>query len=241
MPTASLLSRATVVANTGRGTMAGETIGQMVTRLRDARGLTQGQLSVYAKVTRGWLSRVEIDSIKKPEREMLERVANVLGTPPETLWAAAGYRVVPLPEREPTKADLARALLAQLEQDGEGPLVLPVEDHYLPHGPPTGQYAESHAYHPEPGERSHSFRVFKVSGECMAPEITPGEKIVVDLTREWREGNRVAVLHDGDICVKVLGRQAEGWRLSALDGTVITPNADTRIIGVVVEVARRLV
>lgn len=120
MPIGAITPSATNVAMSDEGSqVSGETIGQMIKRLREARGWNQVELAGLAEVTRSWLSRVELDSIRKPEREMLERVARVLGVPPETIWAAAGYRVKPLPFREPTVLDLARQMVARLEAEIE--------------------------------------------------------------------------------------------------------------------------
>jgi len=80
--------------------LASDRVGAIIKRLRKERGLTQGQLATYAKVTRSWVSLVELGRREKPEREILERVASVLRVAPEILLAAAGYRIGPMPPPE---------------------------------------------------------------------------------------------------------------------------------------------
>lgn len=220
-----------VAMNTGQK----ETVGELIRRVRRERGLTQGQVATFAGVTRSWLSLVESGHRERPERERLEKIARVLRIPPETLLSAAGYRVTPLPERERRTLE---EVLAELE--AIRPLELPVEEPPLAAGAPIGAPIEVYYYSPEPGERTHVFRCFRVSGCCMEPDISPGDKVVVDTSTEWKIGDTVAAVHDGELVVKrVVKREGELW-LEANDGTLVKPNGETRVIGVVVEVARRV-
>lgn len=95
----TLAYSATVVAlRPGGRWLAG--LGSLIRSLRDARGLTQGQLAAYAHVGRPWLSRVEVDDIDRPDPDMLRKLAPVLRVAAETLLAAAGYDVAPQPLRD---------------------------------------------------------------------------------------------------------------------------------------------
>lgn len=104
-----------------------EQFGAMVRRLRDERGLTQGQVVQYAnarlerdgaslRLTREWLSFVETGRIDRPEPERVEALAAVLGVPAANMLAAAGYRAAPV-AFDPEPVDLVRALLAKLERE----------------------------------------------------------------------------------------------------------------------------
>lgn len=107
-----------------------------------------------------------------------------------------------------------------------------------------GQHAGSYRVS-SPEERGHNFQLFSVSGECMAPRIEGGDKVVVDTTRanDWREGDTVAVRHEGALLVKrIEGRPsypATQPILVANDGTRLIPDADTRVLGVVVEIRKK--
>lgn len=99
-----------------------------------------------------------------------------------------------------------------------------------------GQYRVS-----SPSERTHRFEVYRVTGDCLAPRIENGDKVVVDATRrdDWRTGELVAVRHDGDLLVKRVEADDEGLIFVADDGTRLRPDNDTRIVGVVVEIRKR--
>ena len=145
-----------------------ETLGQLVKRLRKERGLTQGQVATYANVTRSWLSLVEGDERWQPDREMLERVAVVLHVPPETLLAAAGYRITPLPIRERTPEELLREALARIEAErkeqerqrqAENTRVLILHETLSPAHAGSGSAVETQewTYVPQPGAEQHRY------------------------------------------------------------------------------------
>jgi len=132
--------------------MAQEAVGPLIRRLREERGLTQGMLATYAGVTRSWLSLVELGRREKPERELLEKVAVVLRVPPEALWAAAGYRVAPVPIRERrTPHEIMRELEESL------PIMVPETAQPASAGPGVFAEAEYWPYSPAPEERRHQF------------------------------------------------------------------------------------
>lgn len=60
--------------------------------LRKARGWTQADLAEASGLTRSHVSRLEGGDIRLPSRERLHRLAQALGTTPDDLLAAAGYR-----------------------------------------------------------------------------------------------------------------------------------------------------
>lgn len=215
--------------------MGREAIGALVKRLREQRGLTQGQLATYAKVGRSWLSHLETERFERPEREKLERIASVLRVPAETLLAAAGYRVKPLPIREQrTPYEVLRELEATM------PLMLPVEEVRASAGPAVGVPAEYQAYYPDPAERGHQFRCVEVSGTCMEPDIVQGDRVIVDTTRQWAPGDVVAVVHDGELLVKRVRERQGEIVLEANDGTLVKPDERTMVLGVAVQVIRPL-
>lgn len=217
--------------------MAETQVGTLIKRLREARGLTQGQLATYADVPRSWLSLLEINRFDKPDRDRLERIAAVLHESPETLLAAAGYRVTPLPPRERTPDEIVRELQATLPV--RVPDLLPEAEQRASAGPgvPVGPELW---YRPEPDARHHQFFKVRVSGDCMEPEIFPGDTVVVDTTAQPADGQTVLVIHEGEALVKIYrSKNGEVWLEALRDVPPIQPNGDTRIIGVVVEIRRR--
>ncbi len=211
--------------------MQPEHVGALIKRLRSERGLTQGQLATYAQVTRSWLSLVELGRRERPEREMLERVASVLRVPPETLLAAAGYRVTPVPPRKQrTPQEIIRELEATMR---EAPIMVEV----LPQPVSAGAGApevESVPFWPKPGERNHVYKAVEVVGECMEPRIMRGHFVIVDLNAEPRAGDVVVAQDDGEYLVKILEqRNGDLYLVAVQPQPPIKVTERTRIVGVV--------
>lgn len=173
-----------------------ESVGGIIARLRKQRGLTQGQLATYAQVTRSWLSLVERDMIEQPDREKLESIASVLRARPETLWAAAGYRVEPIPERtERSPQEILRELQASLRrQEEERPLILYETAQPASAGAGAEVEAEPWPYHPREGERGHRFVLVTVQGPEFGRERfdSTGSRAAVGVGR----GNRMYILSE---------------------------------------------
>jgi transcriptional regulator with XRE-family HTH domain len=70
-----------------------ETVGDMIRRLRDEKGLRQEELARDASVSRSWLAKVETGKTLRPEHDYLVRVAAALGVPANRLLEAAGYQI----------------------------------------------------------------------------------------------------------------------------------------------------
>lgn len=212
--------------------MPEETVGRLVRRLRNARGLTQGQLATYANVPRSWLSLLELDRIAQPDRDRLEQLAVVLGVRREVLWGAAGYRTEPMPPPAARKPDeILRELQAAMR---EAPILAPETTQAVSAGPGAPAEAEYWPYYPTPEERGHEFVAVKVSGTCMEPRIREGDRVIVDKTATPRDGDIVVALHEGELLVKQLEKRNGDYYLVALqDQPPIKVNGETRIIGVV--------
>jgi transcriptional regulator with XRE-family HTH domain len=225
-----------------------ESVGRLIARLRAGRGLTQGQLATYAKVTRAWLSLVETDKIAQPERERLERVALVLHVPADTLLAAAGYRVgppPPPPERSPE--DALREALALLEKERResettyrelpGKVVMvPIVKSFAAAGEGAVAEVEHWPYIPKPEELGHEFTAIRVQGKCLEPRVRDGDVAVVDKNAIPKSGDVVAIQYDGESLVRVY----EGDRLTALNGHPPIPiDSRVHLEGVVVFSGRR--
>lgn len=227
------LGSAYVTLVSREGTSVREKIGPLLKRLREQRGLTQGQLATYSGVTRSWIARVEAGHREKPEHDLLLKIAPVLRVPPETLLAAAGYRTTPLPIRERRAPyEVLRELEATM------PLMLPVEEVRVSAGGAVGVPTEYQAYYPEEGERGHQFRCLEVTGSCLEPDVRHGDRVIVDVTRRWEPGDMVAVVHDGELLVKWAVRRDGEMVLEANDGTVVQPDERTRVVGIVVQAVR---
>lgn len=215
--------------------MAERELGALIRKLREERGLTQGQLTEYAKVKRSWLSLVETGKRKRPERELLEKIAVVLHIPSETLLAEAGYRVKPLPappRRTPQE------ILRELE--AVTPILVPETTQPASAGAGALVEAEYWPYLPQPGERGHTFIAVPVTGDCMEPRIKAGERVIVDKSASPKPGDVVLAIHDEEAVVKILEQRNGKLYLVALKRRPpkeVTP--EMQIIGVVKMVMHR--
>ncbi|MHB1132660.1 MAG: S24 family peptidase [Chloroflexota bacterium] len=219
----------------------------MVKRLREARGLTQGQLATYATqmaqgktvITRPWLSLVESGERERPDPDRLRAIADVLRVAPETLLAAAGYRVTALPERQQSTEELLRAALARVQQEGQRILILPEVSSPAHTGSGSLGDAQTWTYVPAESQLGHRFLVVPVVGDCMTPRLLPGHRVVVDKDASPRPGNIVVAEHEGEWVIKELAEHdGERW-LVCNKGEPLKVNGGTRIEGVVVEAKYR--
>lgn len=219
-------------------TMHTESLGSMIARLRDRLGMTQTELAKAASVPREWLSVVELDRIKRPDRERLERIATALEVPAATVLAAAGFRVAPMPIREQrTPYEIARELEVALRQS---PILIPEAEGVVSAGPGAPAEAERWPYYPTPAERGHQFTVVRVVGSCMEPRIHEGERVIVDMTESPRPGNIVAARRDGEHLVKLLEkRNGDLWLVALQDQPPIRVDGGVTILGVVKMISRR--
>lgn len=83
----------------------------------------------------------------------------------------------------------------------------------------------------------HELQVYTVSGDCMTRGgYEPGDEVLVDRSRShsWREGDVVAIDHDGELLIKRVKRGRDGRvELAADDGTRVRPTGETHVVGVV--------
>ena len=61
--------------------MSPKRLATVLTKLRDAKGMTQEQLAKHAKVSRGYLADLEAGHRKNPSVPVLRRIAKALDVP----------------------------------------------------------------------------------------------------------------------------------------------------------------
>jgi transcriptional regulator with XRE-family HTH domain len=67
-------------------------LGTLVKELRKTKGWTQGQLALYSGLTKGYISRIEIDSYKSPGSKAIVQLAKALDVSENDLFVAAGIK-----------------------------------------------------------------------------------------------------------------------------------------------------
>lgn len=228
-----------------------ETLGQMVRRLRESLGFTQGQLAANASVTRSWIARVEADDRQRPDPDMLKRVASHLQVPANTLLATAGYNVLPEPERpDRTPEEIAAELAAALRRDRQRRerdesrytslpylvRMIPIVESFASAGEGAVGAIEMWPYMPPDANTSHDFFAIYVRGDCLAPRVSDGDLAVIDKQATPELGDVVAVQSDGESLLRVY----DGDRLLALNGHPPKPlDERTHLEGVVVFAGRK--
>jgi transcriptional regulator with XRE-family HTH domain len=65
-----------------------KTLGEIVRELREAKGLTQGQLAEKAQVALSYVTLLEAGHQGNPSRQILHRIARALGVPAKQLLDA---------------------------------------------------------------------------------------------------------------------------------------------------------
>lgn len=200
-----------------------QTVATRLRALRERRGWSQNQLASRAEIGNSTISRIEAGVIASPGVEVLRRLSGALGV---DLSEITGER--PMPRRQ--------------TQIFEGGAAVPVWRRRV--------HAGGQAYWDDTTETMWVSRTLVaahpkaacavVTGDCMAPHVLAGEKVVFDPDQAPGDRDMVVVTDDeGDTMIKwyrvdPLGRPY----LRAADGTEIRPNG-ARVEGVVLAVERR--
>lgn len=117
------------------------------------------------------------------------------------------------------------------------PLVRYVHGSFSPPYRDTGErvvIAESLA------ENRRSLLAGIVTGDCMAPEVEPGDIVVWDSARrDANDGEMVVVSHEGNVLVKRVYRDSVGLiLLAANDGSIMMPNG-AQLEGIVISIIKK--
>jgi transcriptional regulator with XRE-family HTH domain len=92
------------------------TIGAVLRRAREIRGLSGAVAARAASISPAYLSKLESDAVKKPSPPVLHRLSEVLAVPYAELMRLSGYRVPGESAESPSEA-VGAALLADLTDD----------------------------------------------------------------------------------------------------------------------------
>ena len=92
------------------------TIGAILRRAREIRGLSGAVAARAASISPAYLSKLESDAVKKPSPPVLHRLSEVLAVPYAELMRLSGYRVPGESAESPT-VTVGAALFADLTDD----------------------------------------------------------------------------------------------------------------------------
>jgi transcriptional regulator with XRE-family HTH domain len=216
-------------------------LGAKIRELREAKGLTQGQLAAkvarYIPLDRAYLSQLETGNIKDPSAKLLIAIARGLNVDPDVLFQAAGYippsgEKVQQEERR-TPYEISRELQIALT---EAPILVPEMTQRAAAGFGSETEPELWPYYPRSNERGHRFIAVRISGNCMEPDIPEGYVVLADEDGSPQSGDIVVAEHDGETIVKELQkRNGDLYLVARQNREPIKVNKSTRVIGVVVQ------
>lgn len=217
--------------------MAKQNFGEWFMRELNRRDWSQSDFARHVGFSPGVVSNW-INSGRRPEFESCLRIARALGVDPDLVVAKAG--------RIPTKQVRDRPLaLSDVRKQFE--LLAPIEaplielDQLVSAGPgeavPQGyEYMAASAE-----QRRTPLYAAVVTGNCMDPEIRPGDRVVFDPQLPLENGRLVVASVEGEAAMVKRLVERNGQRyLEALDGKRIIVDERVRFVGVVTEVRRKV-
>jgi transcriptional regulator with XRE-family HTH domain len=210
-----------------------ETFGERVKRLRERRGISQAELARLVGWTSGYVSLIEanlrlVDAL--PRHDYMLKLARELGVSVEELAgereaapppaARPDFLLAPLPVLlKRLGAEKARDLLFDMRASADPARRVPKSDRIRPRKP---------------------HYVIEVEGECMVPELHPGDVVHFDPDLQPEHGDWVvATLDGGSATVKrlvVTGGVMQ--QLLPLNGEPLVIDENVRIVGVVLTYER---
>jgi transcriptional regulator with XRE-family HTH domain len=171
--------------------------GFKIKRLRESKHLTQEELADKAGIGRSRLSRIELGHYKSPSPEVLPKLAKGLNIDFNSLKIIVYEIVTPSGKPEDwSKFDTGPLLKVSVYPDyvrvhaGEAVSVI------------------DYIYVDKPTNAPYNVKAYRVTGDCMAPELLDGDYVIVDHDREINNGDKVACICDGQLHVaklKIIG------------------------------------
>ena len=172
--------------------------------------------------------------------DTVARIAAALGLDPSlTQGVVSGDQEVVLPKPQSAEELLEQALAAiKRERETKRPevIMVPVVEGFAAAGEGAITELDYVPYIPRPSELGHDFAGIDVKGDCLAPRLRDGERVILDRNATPYEGCIVAAQHEGETILRVL----QGDRLISYNGHEPIPlTDDVLIMGVVVWSGRR--
>lgn len=213
-------------------TVVDEPAGDLASNLRSARegrGWNQSELGRRSGVSQPTISKIESGKLPDPGVINLSRLAKALGvTADELIGGSSTVTTGPAPDFGTLSAKYEAAREAGREWLREEAVAIESTDAGF----------EAAAGRPVLAFRNrrrvrHLYEV-RITGRCMSPRVEPGDTVLVDPEEDWAEGQMVVAVWNGQAVLKSVARVNGMLVLKAKDGTVLIPEHDTTILGVVV-------
>jgi transcriptional regulator with XRE-family HTH domain len=200
-----------------------DTLATRLRALRERRGWSQNQLAVRAEIGNSTISRIEAGVISSPGVEVLRKLSGALGV---ELSEITGERPMP-PRRAQIFEGVAMVPVMRVRVQASG---RPIWD----------DTRETVPISPSVAAGRPNIRAAVVTGQCMAPSVTPGDAVIFDPDATPQHRDMVVVTDDEGATMVKWYRIDELGRpyLRAADGTQIRPNG-AKLEGVVLHVVKR--
>lgn len=197
-----------------------ETVAMRVSGLRERRGWSLAQLGDRSGVHYSTIWKIERGKTPNPGHETLRKIGDALGVRLEDLTG----ETTPMPTA----------------QTFQGVTYVPVVRR-VAHATAAPAWVDTHETTPvsnskvRPGMRPLAA---PVTGECLAPEIEPGDTVVWDsANRQPQDGQVVVVSYQGDLLVKRAYHDGSGLVLVDNLGNELRPNG-AQLEGVVITIQK---
>lgn len=240
--------RKTAVYNAG---MDKSVLARNLRRLRRAERLTQIELGKLASVDDSYISKLETERVKDPSYEYLDRLARALRVSvTELLGVGGAYNVgsetdpsISSPEPAP-ETDALQQIAQKIDRLER--LIVHEAAQAFRHDVSEPQEHMVAAAQPAMGTEIGGFdtwprRQFTVTveGDCLEPEIMPGDLLVCDRDRPPAPGDVVVVEVNGERHMKRVVRRNGQLHLTSKRGPLALPSDGASVLGVMIEVYER--
>jgi transcriptional regulator with XRE-family HTH domain len=209
--------------------MALETFGSRLKRIREIKGLSQGELAEESGVDRSYISKLESGVTLNPTGDIIKKLAKPLNV---SLDIIMGVCPIPEPKKETTEELLEKLRLA-------APVSIPVYDRFYVHAGAEHAEIMEYVYRAREKAAGENIEAFIVHGHCLTPRVGNGDIVITDRERAPEPGNILLCLKDDELVVGIYQvRDGIPW-LTNHDEEISL--AGCRAQAVVIEVIRRTV
>jgi transcriptional regulator with XRE-family HTH domain len=183
-------------------------------RLKKKPRWNQQMLSDASGVSKATISRIEsMSQGASPGRDILERLAQALGVSVEVLVAwPPGKGPIPLASQGDAEVMPYRGTAGADPDDGD-------------------ELADV--------DTMRSIFTLRVTGDCLVPDIEPGDRVEVSRIQPVRVGDTVSVIYGGRRMLKRVTDRNGIWTLESRHGVLRLPLEEFELEGVVIETLTR--
>ncbi|MGI2336869.1 MAG: XRE family transcriptional regulator [Dehalogenimonas sp.] len=207
-----------------------ENLKDTIKALRKTRGWTQGQLAIKSGLPRTTIVSLENRGASRPSAQTLSGLASAFRISVSELIGKTDVAVQTMAE-SPDDI-LERYRLA-------APISIPVYDHFVIHAGTGAEAPSEYIYRPRSQAAPGNIEGYRVTGNCMEPEIPDGAIVTVDRDRVPQKGNIILCAVNGEV---LIGRIIEqGGKLYLRNGHGDHLLEDCQAHAVVIDVTKRLV